>query len=128
MLDARPCHLGDVQEPVNAAKVHERAVVRDVADLALADHSLAQPVESFVATLGTLFLDHLPVREDDLLLTAICFDDAQAQRPANKAVQIPNVARADLRRRHKTTDAEIDSQPALDSLRHHRGDDFAGVK
>ena len=49
MLDATPCEIGDVQQTVDAAQIHERAVVGDVLDDALDRDAFAQVLEQLLA-------------------------------------------------------------------------------
>jgi hypothetical protein len=47
MLDALPGHVGDVQQAVDAAQIHEGAVVGEVLDHALDLHALPAGSSSF---------------------------------------------------------------------------------
>ena len=49
MLDATPCEIGDVQQTVDTAQIHERAVVGDVLDDALDRDAFAQVLEQLLA-------------------------------------------------------------------------------
>jgi len=55
MLDALPRHVGDVEQPVDAAEVDERTVVGEVLDHAFDDRAFLQLVEELGA-LGAVFL------------------------------------------------------------------------
>src|SRR3990172_5908536 len=52
MSDASPCHVGDVQQSVDAAEIDEGAVVGDVLDHALDDLALFEPSHDLAALLG----------------------------------------------------------------------------
>ena len=45
MLQAAPGHIGDMQQPVDAAEINERAVVGDILDRAFEDHALFEHLE-----------------------------------------------------------------------------------
>ena len=47
MVDAAPCHVGDVQQAVDAAEVDERTVIGDVLDHALDDLALFEVLARF---------------------------------------------------------------------------------
>src|SRR6185369_15000920 len=57
VVDALPAHIGDVQQAVDAAQVHERAVVGDVLDHAFADFALLQLADQLGALFGAGFLE-----------------------------------------------------------------------
>src|SRR5262249_4128260 len=58
MRDAPPRHVGDMQEPVDAAKVDEGAVVGAVLDHAFDDLALLQTRHNLAALLGPRLLEH----------------------------------------------------------------------
>ena len=49
MLHTTPCKVGDVQQAVDTAQIHERAVVGDVLDDALDGDAFAQVLEQLLA-------------------------------------------------------------------------------
>ena len=128
MLHPRPGHLGDVEQAVDAAQVHEGAIVGDVPDLALADHAFRKPCQGLGAAAGPLLLHDLTVGEDDLLVTPVGLDDTETQRAPHEAVQVPDIPGAHLRGRNEPTDAEVDSQAAFDPLGDHRRDGLLGLQ
>src|SRR5690606_17454556 len=67
MAHALPGHVGDVQQAVDAAQVHERAVVGEVLDHALEHGTLDQLLEQRLALLGVLALDHRAARDHDVV-------------------------------------------------------------
>src|SRR5690606_7053783 len=57
MVDAAPCHVGHVQQAVDAAEVDERTVVGDVLDHALDHLTLFEVLDDLGALLGTALLE-----------------------------------------------------------------------
>ena len=85
-----------MKEAVYAAEVHKGAVVGDVAHLALADDTLFEALERLFPALGALLLDQFAVREDDLLLLAVGLQHLEAKTAADEALEVAEVARADV--------------------------------
>src|SRR4029077_5633400 len=57
MIDAPPAHVRDVQEPINAAEIDERAVLGDVLDDAADDLSFLEGLERLCLLLVALLLE-----------------------------------------------------------------------
>ena len=66
--DARPAHLADGQQAVDAAQVDEGAEVLDRADDALADLALLERGPGLLAQLGPLLLQQFAAGDDEVLL------------------------------------------------------------
>ncbi len=66
MADTFPAHVGDVQQTVDTAEVHERTEVGDVLDHALADLADFQFAEQVFAIFFALLLDQRATADDDV--------------------------------------------------------------
>ncbi len=58
MIDAAPGNVGDVQQAVDAAEVHERTIIGDVLDHAVDDLTLFEVGDDLVALLGAALFKH----------------------------------------------------------------------
>src|SRR6185437_15126350 len=67
MLDPPPGQVGDVQQPVDAAQVHERAVIGDVLDDALDDRAFLQRLQKLLALRAEACLEDGTARDDDVV-------------------------------------------------------------
>src|SRR3954451_25485887 len=116
VVDVRPRQLGDVDEPVDAVEVDERAEVDDVRDVALDHEAGLQPVEDLLALLLALLLEHGAAREDDVVARAVELDDLALDPRAEELVEVRHSADVDERRRQETAHAQVDDETALDPL------------
>jgi hypothetical protein len=66
VVDALPAHVGDVQQAVDAAEVHERAVVGDVLDDALAHIAFLHVADDFGALFGAALFEDGATRDNDV--------------------------------------------------------------
>ena len=116
MLDALPRHVGDVQQAVDAAEVHERTVVGEVLDHALDDRAFLQLVEQFRA-LGAVFLLHdRTARNDDVVALLVELDDLELVDLALEVARIAHGAHVDERARQERADElDLDGETALDA-------------
>ena len=124
MVDALPAHVGDVQQAVDAAEVHERAVVGDVLDHALAHLALVQLGHQLGALLGAGFLENGAARDDDVAARAVHLQDREGLFLAHKRPDVAHGADVDLGARQEGAGAaEVDGEAALhaaDDGAHHR--------
>ncbi len=79
MLDALPRHVGDVQQAVDAAQVHERAVLGEVLDHALDDRAFLQLGEQLFALGAGFLFDHCAAGDHDVVALAVELDDLELQ-------------------------------------------------
>ena len=77
MLHAAPREIGDVQQAVDAAQVHERAVVGDVLDDALDDRAFLQRREQRLALCALARFEHGAARHHDVVALAVELDDLE---------------------------------------------------
>jgi hypothetical protein len=116
VVDAPPGHVGDVQQAVDAAEVHERAVIGDVLDHAVDDVALIELADDLGALLGAALFEHGAARDDDVAAAAVHLEDLEGLRNAHQRADVAHRAHIDLgagQERHGA--AEIDGEAALDA-------------
>src|SRR5690606_5593993 len=123
MAHALPGHVGDVQQAVDAAQVHERAVVGEVLDHALEHGTLDQLLEQRLALLGVLALDHRAAGDDHVVALAVELDELELQLLAFQVHRVADRAhvhqRAGQERAHVL---DVDGEAALDLAADAAGD------
>src|SRR6201999_136312 len=77
VIDAAPGDIGDVQQAVDAAEVHERTVIGDVLDHAVDDLALFEVLHQLLALLGARLLQHGAAGHDDVAAPAIHLEDLE---------------------------------------------------
>src|SRR5690606_26529987 len=123
MAHALPGHVGDVQQAVDAAQVHEGAVVGEVLDHALDDRAFLQPLQQLLALLGVLALDHRTAGDDDVVALAVQLDDLELEFLALEVGRIAHRAHVHQRARQERTDVlDVDGEAALDLAGDAAGD------
>src|SRR5262245_39156544 len=128
MSDAPPCHLGDVQQAVDAAEVDEGAIVGDVLDHALNDLTLFQPRHDLAALLGARLFEHRAARHDDVAAAAVHFQDLEGLRHVHQRRHVADRPDVDLATRQESDGAvEIDGEAAFDAVEDHAFDALAGL-
>ncbi len=128
VVHVRPRELGDVDEPVHAVEVDERAEVDDVRDLALDDVAGLEAVEDLLALLLALLLEHRAAREDDVVARAVELDHLAAELLRQELVEVLHAADVHERRRQEPAHAEVEDQAALDDLDHAADHGIAGLR
>src|SRR6185312_299964 len=76
---ALPRHVGDVQQAIDAAQVHERAVVGEVLDGALDHGAFGQALQQLLALGGELGLDDGTATDHHVVALAIQLDDLELE-------------------------------------------------
>lgn len=79
MTHTAPGHVGDVQQAVDAAQVHERAVIGDVLDHALDHGTFVQGLEQLLALFAHAGFQHLAARQHDVVALAVELDDLELE-------------------------------------------------
>ena len=117
MIDAPPGHVGDVQEPVDAAEIDERAIVGDVLDHAVDHLALFEAGDDLAALLGASLLEHRAARHDDIAAPAIHLQDLERLRHVHQRTDVADRADVDLAAGQEGHGAvEIDGEAALDPV------------
>ncbi len=123
--DAAPGHVGDVQEAVDAAQVHERAEIGDVLDRSLADLVLRDVGQQLGLRLRAALLDQLAAADHDVAALLVDFEDLGLDLLADELPDVAGPADVHLAGRQKGRNADVHEQPALDRTRHHALDQVA---
>jgi hypothetical protein len=119
MVDAAPGHVGDVQEAVDAAEVHEHAEVGDVLHRAGADLTLLDVEQEDLLLLLALLLEQLAPADHDVHPIRVDLDDARADRLAQEVGDVVRAAQVDLARGQEHVDAlDVDQKTSLDLALH----------
>src|SRR6185312_5253743 len=126
VLDAAPGEVGDVQKTVDAAEIHERAVVGDVLDDALDDRAFLQRRQELLALLAERRLEHGAPRHDDVVALAVELDDLELELLVLERRGVLDRADVDQRARQERADAvDHHGKAALDLAGHEALDDGA---
>ncbi len=115
MIDAPPRDVGDVQQAVDAAEIHEGAVVGDVLDHAVDDLALFEVLHQLLALLGARLFQHGAAGDDDVAAPAIHLEDLERLRHVHQRRHVADRPDIDLRARQERHRAvEVDREAALD--------------
>ena len=115
MLDAAPGEIGDVQQAVDAAQVHERAVIGDVLDDALDHCAFLQAGEQRLALGALRRFQHCAARYHHVVALAVELDDLEIHLLVFVGRGV--LDRADIHQRTRQEGADAvhhDSETALD--------------
>ena len=114
--DALPRHVGDVKQAIDAAQVHECAVVGDVLDDAVADFTLLQLTNQLGALFGAGFFQDRTTRDDDVAARAVHLEDLERLFLAHQRADVAHGADVDLRAGQEgRCAAEVDGEATLDA-------------
>ena len=115
VVDAAPGDIGDVQQAIDAAEVHECAVVGDVLHHAVEDHALLQALDQLAALLGARLLQHGAAAHDDVAAGAVHLQDLERLRRAHQRADVAHRADIDLAAgQERDCAAEVHGEAALD--------------
>ena len=129
MAHALPGHVGDVQQAVDAAQVHERAVIGEVLDHALEDRALDQLLHQLLALFRVLALDHRAAGDDDVVALAVQLDQLELEFLAFQVGRVAHRAHVDQRTRQEAADIlDVDGEAALDLAADAAGDGGVGLQ
>src|SRR5699024_3218431 len=116
VIDAPPRHVGDMQQAVDAAEVHERAVIGDVLHDAIDNIAFLQPGDDLGALLGAALFQDRAARDDDIAAAAVHLEDLEGLRHAHQRADIADWPDVDLAAGQERNGApEIDREAALDA-------------
>ncbi len=121
MSKPSPRHVGDVQQPVQPAEIDERAVLGEILHHAGKNRAFFQMLQRLAALLVLLAFQQFLARDHDVAALLVELDDRDFERLTLHAVEIANRPQIHLRSRQKRSCAQnVDREPALGSLNHHR--------
>ena len=99
MAHTAPRHVGDVQQAIDAAQVHEHAEVSDVLDGSHADLTFFDVLEQLFLLTLTLLFEQLAARNHYVHTLRIDLDDPSPDRLADEIGDVVGAAQVDLRGR-----------------------------
>ena len=102
MVNVIPAELADVYQAVDAANVHERAEVEDLADNAFHDLPHLHALEQLLARLFLFPFQHGATAEHQVLALGVHFGDHAQQLLLEKLGVILHAKHGDLARRNET--------------------------
>src|SRR5688572_26103184 len=115
MVDATPCHVGDMEQAVDAAEVDERAVIGDVLDDTLDNLAFFEVLDDFRALFCAGFFKNGTARHDDVATALVHLEDFEGLRNMHERGDVADRADVDLRTRQEGDGAiEIDGEATLD--------------
>ena len=115
VIDPAPGDVGDMQQAVDAAEIHERTVIGDVLDHAVDHLTLFEVLHQFLALLGAGLFQHGAARHHDVAAAAIHLEDLERLRIVHQRRDVADRTNVDLRARQEGHRAvEIDGEAALD--------------
>src|SRR5262249_41719829 len=101
MIDPPPGDIGDVQQPIDAAEIDERAVVGDVLDHAVDDLALFEVLHQLLPLFGAGFFQHGAAGYDDIAAPAIHFENLERLRIVHQRRYVADRPDVDLRARQE---------------------------
>src|SRR5690348_1712141 len=116
MSDSSPDEIADVKEAVDAAKVHENAIISDVFHFAIDDGAFGERIGKRLALLFLLFFENGAAADDDVAAFAIEFEHANFNFAILPRFQIVRGAQIKLRSREKRAKANVHNQAAFDAV------------
>src|SRR5579862_1548208 len=129
VLDALPCHVGDVQQPVDPAEVDERAVVGEILDGPAHHGAFLQVLEERGALGREFLLDDGAARYHNVIALLVELDDFELERLALEVRGIAHRAHVDERSRQECADVlDLDGEAALDAAGDDAGHDLRFVE
>ena len=121
--NAAPGNVGDVQQAVHAAQVHEGAIVGDVLDHAFDDLLFLQRGHQRGAFLGAAHFQHGAARDHDVAAAAVHLEDLEALGLVHQRADIAHRAHVNLAAGQEGHGAvQVDGEAALDAAEDHAGD------
>ncbi len=101
MVHAAPCHVGDMQQTVDAAEVNERTVIGDVLDDAFDNLAFFEVLNDFRTLLGTGLFQNGTARNDDVAATLVHLEDFEGLRVVHQRGNVADRTDVDLRARQE---------------------------
>ncbi len=127
MLDALPGHVGDVQQAVYAAQVHECAVVGEVLDDTLDLLAFLQRFQQSFTLGAVLGFQDAAAGNDNVVALLVELDDLELELFAFQVGGVANRTNVDQRTRQERADAvDVDGETALDLAVDDALDHFVG--
>src|SRR5262249_33051029 len=117
MIDAPPRNVGDMQQAVDSAEVHEGAIVGDVLDYPVDHLTLFEVLHQLLTLLGAGLLQHGAARNHDIAAAPVHLQNLERLRDIHEGSDISDRPDVDLGTRQKRHGAiKIDGEAALDLI------------
>src|SRR5262249_20639378 len=117
---ATPSDVRDMQQSVDTAQIHERAVIGDVLDRTLDHLPLGKRGNKLRTLLGAALFQHSAARDHDIAAAAIHFQDLERLRHVHQRTDIAHGAHVNLASRQERDGAiEIDGEAAFHAAEDH---------
>ncbi len=118
MVHAAPRHIGDVQQPVNAAQINKRTVFGDVLDHAFDGLTFGQVANDFGALFGAGFFQDRAARHNDVATATVHFQDLERLFQTHQWASVAHWADVNLRTgQERNGAAKIDSKATFDTAK-----------
>src|SRR5262249_25462089 len=114
VLHPAPAHIGDVQQAVDAAKVHERAELGNVLDNALANLAWGDFGKQFLLLFLAFIFNEFSPTHHNVPAGFIDLEDFAANFLADVVADVRGPADINLAGRQEDIDADVDEQATLD--------------
>src|SRR5581483_9648568 len=119
MSQPSPGHVGDVQQAVDTAQVHESAVLGKVLDYAGQHRAFFQVLQGLGSLFVLLFFQQLFAGNYDVAALLVELDDGDFDFLPLEGVQVADWTQINLRAGQKRARAhDVDGDPALDAVDH----------
>jgi hypothetical protein len=117
-----PGDVRDVEQTVEAAEIHEHAVVGDVLDRTGDELALVQVGHGLLFGLPDLFFENRLARQHDVGAPTVERDDPGLDLLTDVVLKAAVGAHVHQRTGQEGADADVHRQTALDPFQHHAGD------
>src|SRR3989454_163639 len=115
VADAAPRHIGDVEEPVDPAEVHESAVICDVLDGAVHELAFGEVRQGPLPALVARFLEQEPAGHDHVAAPLVDLDDLHGEGLADELFGVTHRMQVDLGAGQEGFHADVHHHSALDA-------------
>ncbi|EBA07376.1 hypothetical protein SSE37_21295 [Sagittula stellata E-37] len=116
MVHTAPCHVGDVQQAVNAAEIDECAVLGDVLDHAVNRIPFLQLADDLGALFGAGLFEDRAAGNNDIATATVHLEDLERLLETHERASVAHRAHVDLRAGQEGHGAaEVDGEAALDA-------------
>ena len=120
VVDAPPGDVGDMQQAIHAAEVHEGAVIGDVLHDTIQDHAFLEALDQLAPLFGAGFFQNGAAGDNDIAPRAIHFQDLEGLRIAHQRHHITHRADIHLRARQEgNRPAKIHGEATLHTAEDH---------
>ena len=129
VVDAAPCNVGDMQQAVNAAQVHESTVIGDVLDGTVDDLAFFKVGHDHMTLLGAALFENSAARHNNVATAAVHLENDEGLGNIHQRGNIADRANVHLAARQEGHSAiEINSEATLDLIENNAVHFFLSFK